>query len=141
MLFDGVCNLCSASVQFIIRHDPGERFHFAALQSRAGQEVLERYGPGDRPIPDSVMLYESGRLYSRSTAALRIARRLRGWPRWLAPLGWMVPTFLRDRIYDLVARHRYRWFGRRQQCWLPTPALRRRFVDDSLPDALLSDKS
>jgi predicted DCC family thiol-disulfide oxidoreductase YuxK len=115
-------------VQFIIRRDPEARYCFTSLQSPLGRRVLERYWPADRPVPDSVLLLEAGRLYAYSTAALKIAGHLRGWPRWLAPLGWLVPRFLRDAVYRTVARRRYRWFGRQEQCWLPTPELRARFA-------------
>jgi len=119
VLFDGVCNLCNASVNFIIKRDPRCRFSFAALQSEAGQALLARHKiAGQRP--DSVILLEEGRVFMRSTAALRIARRLSGlWP-LLYPLV-LVPIPIRDKLYDWVARHRYRWFGRREQCRLPTP--------------------
>ncbi len=129
VLFDGVCNLCDASVNFIIDRDPGSRFAFAALQSEAGHALLARHCiAGQRP--DSVILLEEGRCFTRSTAALRIARRLSGmWP-LLYPLI-LVPAPVRDSIYDWVARNRYRWFGKLEQCRLPTPALATRFLETS----------
>ena len=126
VLFDGVCNLCNASVNFIIERDPDAHFAFAALQSDAGQKLLARHDIGAQ-LPDSVVLLEAGRWFTRSSAALRIARRLSGlWP-LLYPLV-LVPTPIRDGLYDWVARNRYRWFGRREQCRLPTPALAGRFL-------------
>ncbi|HEX2091883.1 MAG TPA: thiol-disulfide oxidoreductase DCC family protein [Longimicrobiaceae bacterium] len=127
VLFDGVCNLCNHSVQFILQHDPHGHFRFASLQSPAGQRLLREHGfpPGEL---GSVILVEGGHAYTRSDAALRIARRLSGaWPA-LAGLR-VVPRFVRDRVYDWVAAHRYRWFGKREACMLPTPALRARFLD------------
>lgn len=129
VLFDGVCNLCSASVQFIIDRDPRAHFRFAALQSPVAARLLAEHGavlPGGEP--ESVLLLEDGVLFERSEAALRIARRLRGPVRLLAPL-LSLPHGLRDRAYRFIARNRYRWFGKAESCRLPTPALRARFLD------------
>lgn len=125
ILFDGVCNVCNASVNFILDHDPAGRFRFASLQSAVGQKVLRDL---KRPAAsfDSVILVENGRFYEKSDAALRIARHLRGW-RWAWGLRF-VPKFLRNAAYDLIARNRYRWFGRREVCRVPTPEERERFV-------------
>lgn len=128
VLFDGVCNLCNASVTFIIDHDPGAIFRFAALQSDAGRELLRSQGiPAHRGDPDSIVLVEDGKVFGESTAALRIARRLSGPIRLLA-VCLLLPRALRDPIYRFVARHRYRWFGRTESCRVPTPALRSRFL-------------
>src|ERR1017187_9056949 len=123
VLFDGVCNLCNRSVQFIIARDPAAYFRFAALGSEAAQRLLgESVLRG--PLPDSVALIERGRVYTRSAAALRIARRLRfPWPLVCALI--VVPRPLRDQVYDLIARNRYRWFGKRDACMMPTPELRK----------------
>lgn len=126
ILFDGECNLCSGAVQFVIRRDPRARFRFAALQSEVGRQLLAQQGIG--AMPESVVLLVDGRLRMRSAAALGIARRLR-WPWPLCAVFWLVPRPLRDWCYDFVARRRFRWFGRRESCWLPTPELRARFVD------------
>jgi predicted DCC family thiol-disulfide oxidoreductase YuxK len=128
VLFDGVCNLCHRSVQFILDRDPAERFVFAALQSAPARRLLAARGYTVAPDPDSVLLVEGGRLYERSTAALRIARRLRGaWPLLFGLI--VLPRFLRDAVYRFIARNRYRWFGKRAECRLSTPALRARFLD------------
>ncbi len=127
VLFDGVCNLCNTSVNFIIDHDPDGYFKFAPLQSDIGQRLLRRCGVEGDGL-DSIVLIEGERAYHRSAAALRIARRLRGVWSWLYGL-LIVPRPIRDRVYDWVARHRYRWFGRTDQCRIPTPELRRRFLD------------
>jgi predicted DCC family thiol-disulfide oxidoreductase YuxK len=126
VLFDGVCNLCNSSVQFIIARDPSARFRFATLQSPTAQRLIEESGAGS-PLPDSIVLLENGKLYTRSTAALRIARRLQfPWPLLYA---WIVvPRLLRDVAYDWIARNRYRWFGKRDACMMPTPELRARFL-------------
>jgi predicted DCC family thiol-disulfide oxidoreductase YuxK len=126
ILFDGYCNLCSESVDFVIERDPRAHFLLAALQSDAGKQLLRRHG---RSIvgPDTVILIERGRLYEKSTAALRIARRLRGaWPLLYAFI--LVPRFLRDAVYDGIARNRTRWFGRRETCRLATPDVAARFL-------------
>ncbi len=128
ILFDGVCNLCSASVNFVIDHDPNARFRFAALQSDAAIYTLAQHGvtlpAGD---PDSFVLVEGGHVYERSTAALRVARNLGGVWRLLYAFI-VVPAFLRDAVYKLVARNRYRWFGKSDTCRVPTPELRARFL-------------
>ncbi len=125
ILFDGVCNLCNAAVTFIIDRDPHAVFHFAPLQSRLGQRLTNQCQLGGE---ETIILVEGRRCTVRSTAALRIARRLSGaWP--LLSVFLVVPAPLRDAAYRLVARNRYRWFGRRDACRLPTPDLRRRFLD------------
>jgi len=131
VLFDGVCHVCNFSVNFIIDHDPRQRFRFAPLQSPLGQALLERFGLLHAGV-DSVILVEEPRCYIKSTAALRIARHLSGlWP--LLSLLIMVPTLLRDGVYEWFARNRYRWFGRLDSCRMPTPELRQRFLDFALP--------
>jgi predicted DCC family thiol-disulfide oxidoreductase YuxK len=127
ILFDGVCNLCNGFVQFVVARDPEARFRFGALTSPAASDVLRQAGVTG-PLPDSIILIEAGRVYFRSDAPLRIARRLPfPWP--LAYGFVIVPRFVRDWIYDWVAAHRYRWFGRRDVCMIPTAELRRRFLD------------
>ena len=126
VLFDGVCNLCNGSVQFIIAHDPAAHFRFAALESEAARRLLGECALSG-PLPDSVALIETGHVYTRSAAALRIARRLAfPWPLLYAFI--IVPRPLRDMIYDLIARNRYRWFGKRDACMVPTRELRTRFL-------------
>ena len=127
ILFDGVCNVCSGFVQFVIAHDPAGRFRFAALQSDAARRIL---GQPDAvaSAPASVVLVEGDRVFTQSAAALRIARGL-GLP-WRLAYGLIaVPRPLRDWVYDVVARHRYQWFGRRDACMMPTPDVRARFLD------------
>ncbi|HEX2202676.1 MAG TPA: thiol-disulfide oxidoreductase DCC family protein [Longimicrobium sp.] len=126
VLFDGVCNFCNASVNFIIDRDPRGRLRFAALQSEAGEAFLRGAGMPTADF-DTVVLVEDGRVHTRSDAALRIARRLSGaWP--LLAAFRVVPRPLRDLVYDLVARNRYRLFGKRDACMLPSPEVRARFL-------------
>jgi predicted DCC family thiol-disulfide oxidoreductase YuxK len=127
ILFDGVCNLCNGFVTFVIAHDAVGRFHFGPLQSPAARRLLDSIESGHH-WPDSVLLVENGRVWTRSAAALRVARGLKfPWP--LAYIFVIVPRPLRDWIYDVVARHRYQWFGKRAVCMVPTPELRARFID------------
>jgi len=127
ILFDGVCNLCNGFVTFVIARDPGGRFKFAPLQSAAAGRLLGNTAARGA-WPDSVVLVENGRVWTRSAAALRIARGLAfPWP--LAYAFVAVPRPIRDWIYTLVARRRYQWFGKRDVCMMPTPALATRFID------------
>jgi predicted DCC family thiol-disulfide oxidoreductase YuxK len=126
VLFDGVCNLCHASVLFVIDRDPAGRFAFASLQSDTGRRLLAAHGR-DAADLGTVVLVEDGRCFVRSTAALRIARRLSGaWP--LLYLLIAVPRPIRDAVYAWVARNRYRWFGRSDACRIPSEDLASRFI-------------
>ncbi len=131
ILFDGVCNLCNSSVNFIIDRDKAGNFKFSALQSVEARPYLERAGKSPDELDavlQSLVLIEGENFYTRSTAALRIARRLDGlWP--LAYGFIIIPKFIRDKAYDWVARNRYKWFGRLDACRIPTPELRKRFLD------------
>lgn len=125
VFFDGVCNLCNSTVQFIIRRDREQRFRFASLQSETGQEMLQRNNLPQGQF-NSFILYENGQAYFRSTAALKMLSQLKGW-KWTR-LFMIVPRFLRDGVYNLVARNRYNWFGRKDACMIPTPDLKSRFL-------------
>jgi predicted DCC family thiol-disulfide oxidoreductase YuxK len=128
VLFDGVCNLCNGVVVFIIARDPRGRFRFASLQSDAARRLLGQPDPASSAPPASVVLVEGDRVFTQSTAALRIARGL-GLP-WRLAYGLIaVPRPLRDWLYGVVARHRYRWFGQRDVCMAPTPSMRARFLE------------
>jgi predicted DCC family thiol-disulfide oxidoreductase YuxK len=127
VLFDGTCNFCNDKVLFIIDHDPREEFLFAPLESELGQRVIARRGPLP-PGVDSIVLVEGDKLYTHSTAALRIATRLGAPWSWLGYLGMLVPRFILDFLYRAFARRRYAWFGRQEACRVPTPELRRRFL-------------
>jgi predicted DCC family thiol-disulfide oxidoreductase YuxK len=126
LLFDGVCNLCNGFVNFVIDHDPDGYFKLGALQSDAARPYLEHFEVDPNAL-DSVVLIENGVAYHESTAALRVARHLTGpWPLLYAFV--VVPRPLRDRVYRWIAENRYRWFGQRDECRLPTPELQERFL-------------
>ena len=126
LLFDGVCDLCNNSVNFIIDRDPKAYFKFAALQDEAVKPLLTRYNLSLEYL-DSIVLFEDGGCHRASTAALRVARRLKGgWPLFYAFM--IIPRPLRDFLYGWIARNRYRWFGKRDTCRIPTPELRARFL-------------
>jgi predicted DCC family thiol-disulfide oxidoreductase YuxK len=127
ILFDGVCNLCNSSVQFILKRDKKDQFLFASLQGRTGQEYLRTFQlPAD--TFNSFLLVEGDHYYTRSASALRIARYLGGaWPLLYAFM--IVPRFIRDAVYNLIAKNRYRWFGKTDTCWVATPALKAKFLD------------
>jgi predicted DCC family thiol-disulfide oxidoreductase YuxK len=128
VLFDGVCNICNSSMNFIIKRDAGRYFLFAPLQSPAGRAWQERLGL-DAERLDTTVLIEAGHAYLRSSAALRIARRLGGlWP--LLYAFAVVPSVLRDFAYNWFARRRYRWFGKRDACMAPAEDVRDRFLAD-----------
>ena len=126
--FDGYCGLCSGFVTFCLKHDGAGRLKFASAQSPLGQRVVRALGLPDSTLDRTILLIDGDGIYSRSTALLRSCRHLRGWPRLLRPLE-LIPAILRDPIYDLVARNRYRWFGRATTCFKPPPHTRDRFID------------
>jgi predicted DCC family thiol-disulfide oxidoreductase YuxK len=127
ILFDGVCNLCQGSVQFVLKHDTKQQFLYASLQSAIATELISAFQCTPSRT-DSFVLIENGTMYTRSTAALRVCRRLNGGLPLLYSL-MIIPAFIRDAVYDLVARNRYKWFGTSKECWLPTPELSARFLD------------
>ena len=127
ILFDGVCNLCNSAVQFIIRHDKKNIFMFTSLQSEVGQKLLAQY---NLPLDElnSFILIENNKAYTRSTGALKVAKKLNG----IFPMLYsfiIIPKIFRDSIYDLVARNRYKWFGKKDECMIPTPQLKARFLN------------
>jgi predicted DCC family thiol-disulfide oxidoreductase YuxK len=126
VLFDGVCNVCDRLARFVIAHDPHARLRLAALQSDAGRRLLRAHGLREDDL-DTFVLIENGRALVRSTAALRLMTLL-GPPWSLLAAFRIVPRPLRDRVYDRVARNRYRWWGKRETCMVPTPDVRSRFL-------------
>lgn len=127
LLFDGVCNLCNAAVQWVLLRDRRAIFRFAALQSETGQRLLREANLPSGQLDTVVLADADGRIFTRSDAALEIVRRLGGG--WRLLYGFkIVPRFLRDAVYNWVARNRFRWFGRREECLLPRPEWRARFV-------------
>ena len=126
ILFDGVCNLCNKSVQFVIRRDPQGKFNYASLQSEFGQNLLKQFNlPQD--TFDSFVLYQDKQIYTRSTGALKMLTQLQGW-KWTKIL-YIIPRFIRDGIYNIISKYRYRWFGKRDECMIPTKELQTRFID------------
>ncbi|MBB6500223.1 thiol-disulfide oxidoreductase DCC family protein [Pedobacter cryoconitis] len=126
IFFDGVCNLCTGSVKFVIKRDRKDIFRFAALQSDIAGQHLGPFGLSLSEL-NTIILLENGRVYQRSTAALRIARHLSGG--WPLLYGFMViPAFIRDFVYNQIARRRYRIWGREESCMVPTPAIKAKFL-------------
>ena len=126
VLFDGVCNFCNATVNFVIEHDKAGFFKFAALQSEIGEELIAKHVI-DTAKTDSVVVVEDEKAYTYSSAALRIAKRLDGIWSW-ASVFVVVPKPIRDSIYKVFARYRYRLFGKQDACMMPTPEVRSRFL-------------
>jgi predicted DCC family thiol-disulfide oxidoreductase YuxK len=127
ILFDGICNLCNASVNYIVKHDKKDVFRFAALQSEIGLQIIKEHKI-DTSKTDSVLLYskEHGIRY-KSTAALIITKHL-GFPRNLMTIFLIVPPFIRNWVYDYIAQNRYKWYGKRKSCMIPTPGLQKKFL-------------
>lgn len=142
ILFDGVCNLCCGSVRFVIKRDSKEQYHFGSLQSNAGKRLLQEHGLHDYALQEtdlhdggssSVILLHRQKAYTKSSAALTIAKQL-DWP-WPLLYGFiLVPKFLRDAVYDYIGKRRYRWYGKQEKCWIPPQAVQHRFIDDQDPD-------
>ncbi|MEH0155043.1 thiol-disulfide oxidoreductase DCC family protein [Limibacter armeniacum] len=131
ILFDGVCNLCNGAINFVIDHDKNARFKFAALQSEEGQQFLEKHDL-DKNDFDSFVLVEGDKVSQRSTAALKVAKGLGGF--WSILYAFIiVPRPIRDFVYKVIAKNRYKWFGKRDACRLPTPELKERFVSYDSP--------
>jgi len=126
ILFDGVCNFCNGWVHFVIDHDPKNQFRFASLQSKAGKMVLIENGLTIDSL-DTIVLVEDGRDYTQSTSIFRILRHLNGfWP--IFSILWIVPAPVLDWVYRFIAAKRYRWFGKKTTCHVPTPELESRFL-------------
>lgn len=126
VLFDGVCNYCNAMVNFAIRNDHKAVLRFAPLQSEAGISLREKYSIA--PGIDTVIFIEKGKVYTYSDAAIRIAKHLR-WPARILYGLIIVPKFIRQPFYKWIAKNRYKWFGRKEECMIPTPAVKARFLD------------
>lgn len=126
ILFDGVCNLCNSSVQFIIKNDPNAIFHFASLQSEIGQNILKQHQLPTDDF-DSFIYIENDIVFQKSTAALKVLKTLGG--KWkLAYFFIIFPAFIRDGIYQLIAKNRYKIWGKQESCWLPNASLNNRFL-------------
>lgn len=126
LLFDGICNLCHNTVRFVVKRDKRVRFRFASLQSTVAQDLLSEYGEPASDLNSVILIYR-GRVWKKSSAALKTAGELDGlWPAML--LFQIVPRFIRDRVYDYIGNHRYQWFGKRTVCDLPDIADNSRFL-------------
>lgn len=126
ILFDGVCNLCNSSVQFIIKHDKSNHFLFTSLQSDAGQQILLQNNLENLNFK-TILLLENGKIYDKSTAILRINKKLNG----LYPMLYgfiIIPKFIRDAIYNFISKNRYKWFGKQESCMIPTRELKAKFL-------------
>jgi len=127
ILFDGVCNFCNSAINFTLKRNNKANISFAPLQSEAGQKLLKQYNLPANDM-ESFVFIENGRAYNRSTAGLRVCRHLRGlWPLCYGLI--IVPKFIRDAIYNWIAKNRYKWFGVRQECMIPSPEVKARFLN------------
>ena len=126
ILFDGVCNFCNAAINFVLKQDKKGVFRFAPLQSEAGQRLLKLYNLSTAEF-DSFVLIDDGKIYKKSSASLRVMNKL-PWYWKEAQLLRIIPTAFRDAIYDFIAKNRYKWFGKKEQCMIPTPEMRNRFL-------------
>ncbi len=128
LLFDGYCNLCSSSVVFVIKREKQDSFRFASLQSDFAENLLKKLNV-QNTIPDSLVLIEGNEVYYRSKAALKVAKKLK-FPWFLFYIFIVVPPFVRDWLYDFIARRRYRWFGKKQQCFVPHRNVQHKFLSE-----------
>ncbi|WP_026752855.1 thiol-disulfide oxidoreductase DCC family protein [Sediminibacter sp. Hel_I_10] len=128
ILFDGVCNLCNAAIQYIIKHDTQNQFLFAPLQGETAKTIIDEFDVDTEKI-DSILLYSKDKgLSMKSTAALQISKHL-GFPRNVMSIFLIVPAFIRNWVYDYIAKNRYQWFGKKENCMIPTPELKAKFLD------------
>ena len=126
ILFDGVCNFCNGAINFVLKQDKNGIFRFAPLQSEAGQRLLQQYNLSTAEF-DSFVLIDNGKIYKKSAASLRVMNKL-PWYWKEVQLLRIIPVAFRDAIYDFIARNRYKWFGKKEQCMIPTPEMRKRFL-------------
>lgn len=128
ILFDGICPLCILSIQFIIKHDVNKIFRFASLQSSFANNELSKNSIPSKEI-STIILIEENKVYTKSTAALKIAKQLNGiWK--IFYLFIFIPPFIRNFIYDIIANNRYKWFGKKESCWFPSAALEDLFINE-----------
>lgn len=128
ILFDGVCNLCNSSVQYVIKHDKKNRFMFTALQSETGKKIINHFNIDTQKV-DSILLYSPGKgIVSKSTAALKVASEL-GFPTNILSIFLIVPPVISNWFYDFIAKNRYKWYGKKDACMIPTPELKSKFLE------------
>ncbi len=126
VLFDGVCNLCNGAILFLIKRDKNDRFRFAPLESEVGKKLLLKHQIDPSKI-DSIVLVSDNTAFTKATSALNISRHLSGlWPLLYSLI--IIPNFITDAVYDFIARNRYRWFGKKESCMIPTPELQSKFL-------------
>jgi predicted DCC family thiol-disulfide oxidoreductase YuxK len=125
VLFDGICNLCSSTVSFLIKHDTKNLLHFAAQQNQSGKELMQAHGI--KEDNNSVLFLKNDKVYSKSDAMIEIAKHLTGWPKMLK-YSYIIPTFLRNGMYDMIAKNRYRIFGKKSICFIPTELTQKKFL-------------
>ena len=126
ILFDGICNLCNSSVQFVLKKDKNKQFKFASIQSDAAKEILLQFSKNNSDL-DSIILIYNGRRYEKSSAILRIGKLLGGFYS-LGMVFWLIPKPIRDWVYDYIAKNRYKWYGKKDQCMIPTPEIKNQFL-------------
>jgi predicted DCC family thiol-disulfide oxidoreductase YuxK len=126
ILFDGICNFCNQSVQFILKRDPNGLFKFASLQGETAKLLLKKYDFNNEI--NSFVLIENERIFIKSDAALRVCRNLKG-PWKLLSIFRIIPPFIRDFLYDVIAANRYKWFGKKESCMLPSQVWKKRFLE------------
>ncbi|WP_053969934.1 thiol-disulfide oxidoreductase DCC family protein [Mangrovimonas sp. ST2L15] len=128
ILFDGVCNLCDSSIQFIIKHDKHNTFLFTPLQSELSQSIIEQFGIDTQKIDSIILFRKNEGVFYKSTAALKIASKLK-FPINILASFIILPKFIRDTVYDFIAKNRYTWFGKKESCMIPTPELKAKFIE------------
>ncbi|NIK91803.1 thiol-disulfide oxidoreductase DCC family protein [Mangrovimonas sp. CR14] len=128
ILFDGVCNLCDSSIQFIIKHDKHNTFLFTPLQSELSQSIIEQFGIDTQKIDSIILFRKNEGVFYKSTAALKIASKLK-FPINILASFIILPKLIRDTVYDFIARNRYTWFGKKESCMIPTPELKAKFIE------------
>lgn len=128
ILFDGVCNLCDSSIQFIIKYDKHNTFLFTPLQSELSQSIIEQFGIDTQKIDSIILFRKNEGVFYKSTAALKIASKLK-FPINILASFIILPKFIRDTVYDFIAKNRYTWFGKKESCMIPTPELKAKFIE------------
>ncbi len=126
VFFDGVCHLCNGSVEFLIRNNPGNSLRYATLQSEFAREKLQQFGKDNQQL-ESILYLKGDRLFERSSAALALTAEL-SYPAKALGIFWIIPKFIRDWVYDIIASNRYSWFGKKKECMIPTPEQREKFI-------------
>lgn len=127
ILFDGICNLCNGAVQFIVKRDTKDLYRFAAIQSPIGQQLIKERTIDQSKIDSIILIEPTVAYYIKSDAALKIGRSFGGGYKLLSIFSW-IPRVLRDGVYDLIAKNRYRWFGKKEACMIPTPEIQSKFL-------------